>query len=45
MTGGPVDAGYARTRPYHHGELGRSLLAAALDVIRADGRPGGVRGT
>jgi AcrR family transcriptional regulator len=38
MTGGPADAAHAeRTRPYHHGDLRRSLLAAALDVIRADG--------
>lgn len=40
MTGGPVDACHAQTRPYHHGDLRSSLLEAALDVIRADGPSG-----
>lgn len=27
-------------RPYHHGDLRRALLAAALDILRADGTAG-----
>ena len=26
-----------RRRPYHHGDLRRAILAAALDVISAEG--------
>ncbi|MER6343409.1 TetR/AcrR family transcriptional regulator [Streptomyces sp. NPDC001595] len=34
-TGAP--ASIPRSRPYHHGDLRRAILSAALDVITADG--------